>query len=361
MANIAEALHLDSQLLDRLVVAAPRLLAGLLIVLIGVRAALFVADLGSAPATTASTAGAPPFQTRNVVDLPSILRANLFGQVAAPGGGSAPVTSMALLLSGTIADIDEKRGFAILGPSATAMKMYSVGDTLPGGARLHAVLVDRVLLDRGGTIESLMLPKRMGTGPVVAAGTPASSQGAAERVQQLVRANPALVGEILRPTVVIADGKQRGFRVYPGSNSEAFNRLGLRPGDLVIAINGTSLDDPQRSTEVFNSLGSVAEARITVVRNGSQQDLLLNLAEVANEAEQLARNSGTTPPPGTTPPTGTTPPPGTTPPTGTTPPPGASPPGASPPGASPTGAPPTGAPSGALPAQSPAPPPATAR
>jgi general secretion pathway protein C len=296
VANIAEALHLDSQLLDRLVAAAPRLIAGLLVVLIGVRAALFVSDLAGAPATTAGTAGPSRVLTQNIVDLPSILRSNLFGQAAAQGGADAPLTSMALVLAGTIADIDEKRGFAILGPSATAMKVYSVGDTLPGGARLHAVLVDRVLLDRGGTIEALLLPRRAGGGPLAATGTP-PAMGAAERVQQLVRANPAIVGEILRPQVVIADGKQRGFRVYPGANSDAFSRLGLRPGDLVIAINGSALDDPQRSTEVFNSLGSVAEARITVVRNGSQQDLLLNLAEVANEAEQLARNSGAAPPP----------------------------------------------------------------
>ncbi len=305
MANIAEALHLDSELLDRLVAGAPRLIAGLLIILIGVRAAVFVADLAGAPATTASTAGAPPLQTRSIVDLPSILRSNLFGQAAAQGGADAPLTSMALVLTGTIADVDEKRGFAILGPSAAAMKVYSVGETLPGGARLHAVQVDRVLLDRGGTIEALLLPKRTGTGPVAVAATGGPSpMGAAERVQQLVRANPSIVGEILKPQVVIADGKQRGFRVYPGANAEAFGRLGLRPGDLVISINGSSLDDPQRSTEIFNSLGSVAEARITVVRNGSQQDLLLNLADVANEAEQLARSpaaasrNGAPPPPG---------------------------------------------------------------
>jgi general secretion pathway protein C len=307
VANIAEALHLDSELLDRLVAGAPRVIAGLLIVLIGVRAALIVADLAGAPATTAGTAGTAPIQTRNIVDLPSILRANLFGQAAAQGGADAPLTSMALVLSGVIADIDEKRGFAILGPSAAAMRVYSVGDTLPGGARLHAVLVDRVLLDRGGTIESLLLPRRAGTGPAIAAAGAPSALGAGERVQQLVRANPTIVGEILRPQVVIADGKQRGFRVYPGPNSDAFSRLGLRPGDLVIAINGSSLDDPAHSTEIFNSLGSVAEARITVVRNGSQQDLLLNLAEVANEAEQLARNSGAAPPAGAPPPAGAQP------------------------------------------------------
>ena len=42
------------------------------------------------------------------------------------------------------------------------------------------------------------------------------------------------------------DGKLRGMRVYPGTNAQAFNRLGLRPGDLVTAINGTTLDDQTR-------------------------------------------------------------------------------------------------------------------
>ncbi len=86
MANFAEALRVDSDLLDRLGAGAPRLIAGLLIALIAVQAALFVADLAGAPATTAATAGASPLQTRTVVDLPSILRANLFGQAAAPTG-----------------------------------------------------------------------------------------------------------------------------------------------------------------------------------------------------------------------------------------------------------------------------------
>jgi len=310
VANIAHALHLDNDLIDRFAAGAPRLLAGLLIALIGVQAALFVAELaGGTPATTASTAAAP-MQTRTVVDVPSILRANLFGQAAAPQGADAPLTSMALVLSGVIADLDEKRGFAILGPNAATMKVYSVGDALPGGARLHAVLPDRVLLDRAGSIESLPLPRRSSNGPVVAGAPP--SLGAAQRVQQVVQANPGIVGEILRPQVVIADGKQRGFRVYPGPNAEAFTRLGLRPGDLVISINGTTLDDPARSSEIFGTLGSVAEARITIVRNGSQQDLMLNLAEVANQAEQLAQNAGAQPPanpppPASPPPTGTRP------------------------------------------------------
>jgi general secretion pathway protein C len=86
---------------------------------------------------------------------------------------------------------------------------------------------------------------------------------------------------------VFAQGKQRGYRVYPGRNRQAFVQLGLRPGDLVTSINGTPLDDPARGQEIFSTLGASSEARVTVMRNGRQQDLTLNLARVAEQAEEV--------------------------------------------------------------------------
>jgi general secretion pathway protein C len=112
-----------------------------------------------------------------------------------------------------------------------------------------------------------------------------------ERVRQLIADQPGAVSEIMRPTPVFAQGKQRGYRVYPGRNRQAFVRLGLRPGDLVTSINGTPLDDPSRGPEIFQTLSSATEARVTVVRSGRQQDLSLNMAQVAQQAEQVATES----------------------------------------------------------------------
>src|SRR5262249_11027886 len=42
----------------------------------------------------------------------------------------------------------------------TATKLYVSGETVPGGARLHAVYSDHVLLERNGTLESLFLPRQ---------------------------------------------------------------------------------------------------------------------------------------------------------------------------------------------------------
>lgn len=298
VANLAQTLRFDADLAARLLARAPRWVMALLVVLLGVRLALLVADLSSPPAVPALTAAPPPAAPRNAVDTPAILRANLFGQ-AASGNGAAPVTSMALLLGGVIADTDQTRGFALIGTSSTDIKFYKVGDKVPGGARLAAVHVDRVLLDRGGTLEALLLPPRNSAVLGAAAPPPpvaAASPMAAERVQQAIRYNPAILDQVIQRQAVFDGGRLRGVRVSPGSNPASFAKLGLRPGDLVTAINGTRLDDQTSSDAVFGTLGSAAEARITVERNGQEQDLVLDLARVANEAEQLAQSPGDAPP-----------------------------------------------------------------
>lgn len=299
MATIAQALHIDGELVSQLIARLPRLVTALLVVLLGVRAATLVAGLaGGSTLPPAAPAAAVP--VRNVVDVPSILRANLFGQ-APQAAGATPVTSMPLVLTGVIADNDEKLGFALLGPSPTSIRLYRVGESLPGGARLHAVHVDRVMLDRGGTIEALMLPKRnsAGASPAPAAPPPVNPAQSVQRVQQMIRENPSLISQVIQRQPVLADGRLRGIRVYPGANAQAFSKLGLRPGDLVTAINGTTLEGQTRAEEIFNSLSTAAEARVTVLRGNTSMDLMLNLAEVAREAEQLA--NGPQPPDGTPP------------------------------------------------------------
>src|SRR5262249_44595825 len=87
-------------------------------------------------------------------------------------------------------------------------------------------------------------------------------------------------------------GRMNGFRVYPGRDRMAFMRLGLRPGDQVTAINGTPLDDRDRGEQILHTLSSSSEAHVTVIRNGQQQDLVLNIAQVAQEADGRGAREG---------------------------------------------------------------------
>ena len=286
-----------------LLTQGPRIATWTLALALGVQAAVIVTDLAGAGRSPTPGAGTGPAAVRRrPVDVAGITRTHLFGAArteasAGQDAANAPQTSMPLVLTGIIAADDPQNGLAILGQSAQSAKVYAVGENVPGGAKLHSVFSERVLIERDGRLESLALPRQLSPGvpPPSAAALQTTENPAFERVRRLMTDQPGLIADIMRPTPVLVDGKQRGYRVYPGRNRQAFTRLGLRPGDLVIAINGTPLDDPSRGPEIFRTLGSSSEAHVTVMRNGQQQDLNLNLAQVAQEAEALVGPQGMAP------------------------------------------------------------------
>lgn len=271
----------------------PRVATWLLALALGVQAAMIVTDLAGVdrappPAMLAAASRA----RRAPIDIAAITGTHLFGvaPTAAVGGSgaNAPQTSMPLVLTGVIAANDPRGGLAILGPSVTSTRVYAVGDNIPGGARLHAVLADHVLLERNGHLESLALPHQLAGSAPPPSLSAAPTEAPIQRMQELVSSHPGLIGDIMRPEPVFAGGKQQGFRVYPGRDRQAFARLGLEPGDLVTAIDGTPLDDPAQGAQILHTLASSSEARVTILRNGRRQDLTLDLAAVEQEAESLA-------------------------------------------------------------------------
>jgi general secretion pathway protein C len=225
----------------------------------------------------------PPARPKGV-DVQAIISAKLFGtaESSEPAQGPAPETQLPLVLSGVFAAEDPEKGWALIGDSAQQSKVFSVGDSVRSGARLHSVYPDRVILDRNGTLETLALPKRnTGTLSVSRPPPPPETNRLADNLRQLAQTNPTVFAEIVRPQPVFANGVQRGYRVYPGRNRQQFAKLGLQPGDLVLAINGTPLDDPQRGMEIFNTIGSSDRVQVTVERNGESQDLTLNTAQIS--------------------------------------------------------------------------------
>jgi general secretion pathway protein C len=267
---------------------APRLATWALALALGVQAAFIVTDLAGAGRPPRSAAPPPPPLQSRFTDVAAITDAHLFGAAAVMPRSDvdAPQTSMPLVLTGIIAGNDPQNGLAILGQTAQSAKVHAVGDTVPGGARLHSVYVDRVIIDRNGQLESLVLPRQSsGAAPAPSAASLPTQSPVVERMRKALTDQPGLIADLLRPQAVMDGDRVKGFRVYPGRNRLAFARLGLRPGDEVIAINGTPLDDQDRGQAILNTLGTSPEARVTLIRNNQQQDLTLNIAQVAQEAE----------------------------------------------------------------------------
>src|SRR5271169_1719482 len=268
------------------------LAALILLQLFQIGLSLFAKPLKSPQPVLTPSAARPQ---RPTLHIQNVISAHLFGVAAvnsaAQDPANAPQSSANLLLAGTIATQDPKRGVAIISEGGGPSKVYSVGDRV-GGASLHSVYLDHVILDRSGALETLQLPRQLlagnrgSTAVLRRSGADPRTVAAVDNIRHMVQQDPGILDQVMR-TVASYDnaaGKLRGFRAYPGRNRQIFSKLGLKAGDLVTAINGTSLDDPQRSQEVFNTIQTSDRVTVTVERGGQKQDISLNIAQVAADA-----------------------------------------------------------------------------
>jgi len=184
----------------------------------------------------------------------------------------------------------------IIGQTAQDAKVYATGASIPGGARLKEVYADRVILERGGRLEALALPRLAGGGalPVAAANRPSPQPSLAQSVQALSSRDPITVSEFIRPQPVFAGGQQKGYRVYPGRNRAQFASVGLMPGDLVTAVNGSPLSDPNSGLETLRGISAGGAVTLTIERNGTEQQLTIDPTAALAEMESA---SGTQPEP----------------------------------------------------------------
>jgi general secretion pathway protein C len=241
-----------------------------------------------APADSSAMVMAPPPATavRKGIDVQAIANAHLFdvAQSEQVAPEDAQPTQMNLVLSAVFAANDPTKGLAVIGESPQSAKVYAVGAVVRPGTKLHSVYLDRVILDRNGQLETLSLPRPSTAGIAInraaAAPRPAGGNQFADNLRRIAETNPTAFAEVVRPQPVFANGVQRGYRVYPGRNRQQFAKLGLQPGDLVLSINGTPLDDPQRGMEIFNTIGTSDRVSVTVERNGQSQELTLNTAQI---------------------------------------------------------------------------------
>jgi len=284
---------------------APRIVAGLAVIGIAAQAAqltwLMLTPKAEISAGSAPVVVATPAARTAAVNTQTIADAHLFG-IASAGPTAAdpsnlPQTQMSLVLAGTIAFNDPEAGYAIVGENAANAKFYKVGATINGAARLHAVYSDRVTIERNGTLETLVLPR----GPSLFAPSPApppnvNNNTIAENVRRIAN-NPSALGQLLRAQPVFTNGVQKGYRVYPSRDRAQFAKLGLQPGDLITAVNGTPLDDPNRSGEILNTMTSSSSVNVTVERSGATQNLTLDIAQISLPDTSSSSSENTATPP----------------------------------------------------------------
>jgi general secretion pathway protein C len=150
-------------------------LAGAAVVLFATVAVHLARLFDSASVQTSEAAPAPavsaPEARRAQRDYRALIAWHLFGEAAAEdasaGDGAAPLgplddvptSALALVLTGVVAGADGSRGRAIIAAAGGPQLEYTVGDTLPGNAALRAIEPRRVIIERDGRLEALVLPE----------------------------------------------------------------------------------------------------------------------------------------------------------------------------------------------------------
>ena len=219
-------------------------------------------------------------QSNPRLELGEVSRLALFGkaipkaQAKAAVAANAPRTQLNAQLNGVLASSDPAKSIAIIAMSGI-QNSYGVGDMIDGTqARIRQVYPDRVIIERDGRDETLMLDGEEYGKPL-----PQTNAAPLGSLRSELMADPGKITDYLNISPVQVDGRMTGYRLNPGSNPEFFNQSGLQANDLAISINGLDLRDNMQAMQAMQQMAGATEMTVTVERQGEQFDIYVRLSE----------------------------------------------------------------------------------
>jgi len=217
-----------------------------------------------------------------------VANAHLFGEMirtAVPQQTKAPETKLNLVLRGVIAADPMGLSHAIIARGKAGQEeVYAIGDKMPGGITIESIHADHVVLNRSGRLETLQLIKDEYVGNITTTRNrsnflpPASAGEELAGIRQQILQNPTSFGDYAVPVVVKKRGKQIGYRLQAQQKgNELMQEVGLEANDVITEINGIKLNNPQNGLGALRQLSTANSVSITVMRNGTEVPLSIQL------------------------------------------------------------------------------------
>ncbi len=164
-------------------------------------------------------------------------------------------------------------GSAIIGLADGRQVSVGVGEEVEPGLVLQSVGPDHVTLARGTSISRLIFsdtpvgaapppPPPPGPQTVTPVPVPPAAAAAVEPARLVAQAG-------LRPRM--RGARLDGFTVSDGGDPAVLRAAGLRPGDVILAVNGQALDSLDRLTALRGQLAGSDSADIRFERDGVVQ------------------------------------------------------------------------------------------
>ena len=240
---------------------------------------------GVATSETPSQANPSPQITGQMPPAPSLnalAQRNLFGRSTADGTANASTpttpTRLPLTLKAVFVSTNPAQSTAIISQRGGAGKLYSVGDTVPGSARLAEIEATRVILRRAGVREELAFKsefkakesvqetplRQQARSPSPSSLAEDSESSAIAQLNVQLAQNP---DETLRK-MGVSQRSEGGYRIGDTANQPFLAQSGLQPGDVVLSVNGRPLGDINVDRLALTNLANAGSVRVELLRNG---------------------------------------------------------------------------------------------
>ncbi len=184
-------------------------------------------------------------------------------------------TSLQLTLHGTW--VDANGGAAIIGTPDDKQARFAPGDTITAGVTLDRVERDQVVILRNGVREALRLIKRVAGAEPQSVMTPQADAGPSSQADAMVAQGAAMISDLV---LAMPSPDERGrmrIELQPAGDPAAFEELGLRPGDTIVAVNNQQFGgDIAQGLEAIAASNGKFPVTMTVERRGVAVPITIN-------------------------------------------------------------------------------------
>jgi general secretion pathway protein C len=217
----------------------------------------------------------------DVIDLSALTRAQLFGPAAAAKGPEESLAPTNLNMTLTGVAMRPTGGCALVIVQGQPESAFCVGEELTPGVRLDAVERDRIVIVRNGAREAVLLKDleknaALITPPAAAPPIvqPSATGGTLVDRKQLQQqlGKPEFLSQAL-----IVPSPEGGFLVRQIQPGSLYEKLGLRPGDVIRNVNGQALTSMEDVMKLYQQFGSAQRVLVEVQRQGRSETLYYDM------------------------------------------------------------------------------------
>ncbi len=111
---------------------------------------------------------------------------------------------------------------------------------------------------------------------------PAAPATVTLRRQDVVQVVDAGLGRFLQKVDVepsFAKGRFQGFRIVELRPGSFWQRVDLRPGDVVLSVNGMPIERDKQAYDAFQTLRTASELRVDYLRDGQPRSLVYPISD----------------------------------------------------------------------------------